>query len=162
MWRITTSTTPWAVGYWCTGYSGTRDGQQTILIRANRSCNSSAWPAQRWPGRLPARGGQYHSVSRFIELDNVQAVPGIDAGWNKVINYPGRSLVADNIDVKHLGGTPNQPLEIHDTYIQGAYPYTAAQADYQGGGIKTEGSPDDNAQQALPSTASTTTRWSAP
>ena len=78
----------------------------------------------------------------------MQAVPGIDVGWNEVINYPGRSLVADNIDVKSSSGTPNQPLEIHDTYIQGAYPYTAAQADYQGGGIKTEGSPDDSAQQA--------------
>jgi parallel beta-helix repeat protein len=75
-------------------------------------------------------------------------VPGIDLGWNEVINYPGRSLVADNIDVKRSSGTPNQPLEIHDTYIQGAYPYTAAQADYQGGGIKTEGSPDDSPQDA--------------
>ena len=75
-------------------------------------------------------------------------MPGIDVGWNEVINYPGRSLVADNIDVKRSSGTPNQPLEIHDTYIQGAYPYTAAQADYQGGGIKTEGSPDDSAQEA--------------
>jgi hypothetical protein len=69
-------------------------------------------------------------------------------GWNEVINYPGRSLVADNIAIKSSSGTPNQPLEIHDTYIQGAYPYTAAQTDYQGGGIKTEGSPDDSAAQA--------------
>jgi hypothetical protein len=129
------------------GYSGNRDGQQTIVIRANRARNLNGLLSDGKGGYLPGVGNN-HSVSRFIELDNVQAVPGIDVGWNEVINYPGRSLVADNIAVKRSSGTPNQPLEIHDTYIQGAYPYTAAQADYQGGGIKTEGSPDDNAQQA--------------
>ena len=129
------------------GYSGNRDGQQTIVIRANRARNLNGLLSNGSGGYLPGVGSN-HSVSRFIELDKVQAVPGVDVGWNEVINYPGRSLVTDNIDVKRSSGTPNQPLEIHDTYIQGAYPYTAAQADYQGGGIKTEGSPDDSAQEA--------------
>jgi hypothetical protein len=129
------------------GYSGNRDGQQTIVIRANRARNLNGLLSDGEGGYLPGVGNN-RIVSRFIELENVQAVPGIDVGWNEVINYPGRSLVADNIDVKRSSGTPNQPLEIHDTYIQGAYPYTATQADYQGGGIKTEGGPGDNAQQA--------------
>jgi hypothetical protein len=129
------------------GYSGNRDGQQTIVIRANRARNLNGLLSDGKGGYLPGVGNN-HSVSRFIELDNVQAVPGIDVGWNEVINYPGRSLVTDNIAIKRSSGTPNQPLEIHDTYIQGAYPYTAAQTDYRGGGIKTEGSPDDNPQQA--------------
>ena len=129
------------------GYSGNRDGQQTIVIRANRARNLNGLLSDGNGGYLPPVGSN-HSVSRLIELDKVQAVPGIDVGWNEVINYPGRSLVADNIAVKSSSGTPNQPLEIHDTYIQGAYPYSAAQADYQGGGIKTEGSPNDSAQEA--------------
>jgi Chitobiase/beta-hexosaminidase C-terminal domain/Bacterial Ig-like domain (group 2) len=129
------------------GYSGNRDGQQTIVIRANRARNLNGLLSDGNGGYLPGVGSN-RSVSRFIELDKVQSVPGVDVGWNEVINYPGRSLVADNIDVKRSSGTPNQPLEIHDTYIQGAYPYTAAQADYQGGGIKTEGSPNDSAQDA--------------
>src|SRR3984885_5264157 len=129
------------------GYSGNRDGQQTIVIRANRARNLNGLLSDGNGGYLPGAGSN-HSVSNFIQLDKVQSVPGIDLGWNEVINYPGRSLVADNIDVKLSNGTPNQQLEIHDTYIQGAYPYTAAQADYQGGGIKTEGSPDDSAQEA--------------
>jgi Big-like domain-containing protein len=129
------------------GYSGNRDGQQTIVIRANRARNLNGLLSDGNGGYLPGVGSN-RSVSHFIELDRVQAVPGIDVGWNEVINYPGRSLVADNIAIKSSSGTPNQPLEIHDTYIQGAYPYTAAQADYQGGGIKTVGSPDDSAQQA--------------
>jgi Chitobiase/beta-hexosaminidase C-terminal domain/Bacterial Ig-like domain (group 2) len=129
------------------GYSGNRDGQQTIVIRANRARNLNGLLSDGNGGYLPGVGSN-RAVSRFIELDKVQAVPGVDVGWNEVINYPGRSLVADNIDVKRSSGTPNQPLEIHDTYIQGAYPYSAAQADYQGGGIKAEGSPDDSAQEA--------------
>ncbi len=129
------------------GYSGTRDGKQTIVIRANRARNLNGLLSDGNGGYLPGVGSN-RSVSHFIELDKVQAVPGIDLGWNEVINYPGRSLVADNIDVNRSSGTPNQPLEIHDTYIQGAYPYKATQADYDGGGIKTEGSPDDSAQDA--------------
>ena len=129
------------------GYSGNRDGQQTIVIRANRARNLNGLLSDGNGNYLPGVGSN-RSVSSFIELDKVQAVPGIDVGWNEVINYPGRSLVADNIAIKSSSGTPNQPLEIHDTYIQGAYPYTAAQANYDGGGIKTEGSPNDSAQQA--------------
>ncbi len=128
------------------GYSGNRDGRQTIVIRANRARNLNGLLSDGNGGYLPGAGSN-HSVSRFIELDKVQAVPGVDVGWNEVINYPGRSLVADNIAVRSSSGTPNQPLEIHDTYIQGAYPY-AAQANYDGGGIKTEGSPNDSAQEA--------------
>ena len=89
-------------------------------------------------------------------------MPGIDVGWNEVINYPGRSLVADNIAVKSSSGTPNQPLEIHDTYIQGAYPYTAAQANYKAAESRPRAAPTTARSKPLPSTASTTTRWSAP
>jgi Bacterial Ig-like domain (group 2) len=129
------------------GYSGNRDGKQTIVIRANRARNLSGLLSDGNGGYLPGEGLS-HSVSRFIELDTVQAVPGMDVGWNEVVNYPGRSLVSDNIDVNRSSGTPNQPLEIHDTYIQGAYPYRAAQDAYNGGGIKTEGGSNDSPQEA--------------
>jgi hypothetical protein len=128
------------------GYSGSRDGKQSIVIRANRARNLSGLLSDGNGGYLPG-GGSNHSVSRFIELDNVHAVPGVDVGWNEVVNYPGRSLVSDNIDVNRSSGTPNQPLEIHDTYIQGAYPYKAAQDAYAGGGIKTEGGSNDSPQE---------------
>jgi hypothetical protein len=129
------------------GYAGDRDGKQTIVIHANRARNLNGLLSDGNGGYLPGEGSS-RSVSDFIELDKVQAVPGIDIGWNEVINYPGRSLVSDNIDVNRSGGTPNQPLEIHDSYIQGAYPYKAAQDAYTGGGIKTEGGLEDSAQDA--------------
>jgi hypothetical protein len=97
-------------------------------------------------GYLPGEGTN-RSQARFIQFDSVQSVLGIDVGWNEVINYPGQSLVDDNIDLYRSGGTPSQPLEIHDTYIQGAYPYKAAQDAYTGGGIKTDAKAGDNTQE---------------
>ena len=128
------------------GYTGNRDGEQTIVIRSNRARNLNGLLSDGNGGYLPGEGTN-RSQARFIQFDSVQAVPGIDVGWNEVINYPGRSLVEDNIDVYRSGGTANQPLEIHDTYIQGAYPYKAAQDAYTGGGIKTDAKPGDNAQE---------------
>jgi hypothetical protein len=128
------------------GYSGNREGEQTIVIRSNRARNLNGLLSDGNGGYLPGEGAN-RSTARFIQLDSVQSVPGIDVGWNEVINYPGRSLVEDNIDVYRSGGTPNRPLEIHDTYIQGAYPYRAAQDAYNGGGIKTDAKAGDNAQE---------------
>jgi hypothetical protein len=129
------------------GYAGKRDGGQTIVIRANRARNLNGLLSDGNGGYLSGEGSN-HSQAHFIQFDSVQAVPGIDVGWNEVINYPGHSLVDDNIDVYRSSGTANQPLEIHDTYIQGAYPYKPAQDAYVGGGIKTDGSVGDSAQDA--------------
>ena len=126
------------------GYAGNRDGEQTIVIRANRARNLNGMLSNGNGGYLAA--GSNPNQARFIQFDSVQAVPGIDVGWNEVINYPGHSLVEDNIDVYRSGGTANRPLEIHDTYIQGAYPYQAAQDAYSGGGIKTDAKAGDSAQ----------------
>ena len=127
------------------GYSGNRDREQTIVIRSNRARNMNGLLSDGKGGYLPGEGAS-RRLARFIQLDSVQSVPGIDVGWNEVINYPGHSLVEDNIDVYRSGGTANLPLEIHDTYIQGAYPYRAAQNTYDGGGIKTEAKTGDSAQ----------------
>jgi hypothetical protein len=129
------------------GYAGNRDGEQTIVIRANRARNLNGLLSDGHGSYLPGEGTN-RSQARFIQFDTVQSVPGIDVGWNEVINYPGLSLVDDNIDVYRSSGTANRPLEIHDSYIQGAYPYKAAQDAYAGGGIKTEGGANDTDQEA--------------
>jgi hypothetical protein len=128
------------------GYAGNREGEQNIVIRSNRARNMNGLLSDGNGGYLPGEGAN-QTQARFIQFDSVQSVPGIDVGWNEIINYPGRSLVADNIDVYRSGGTANRPLEIHDTYIQGAYPYKAAQDAYTGGGIKTDAKAGDSAQE---------------
>ena len=128
------------------GYAGNRDGQQTIVIRSNRARNMNGLLSDGNGDYLPGEGAN-QTQARFIQFDSVQSVPGVDVGWNEVINYPGRSLAGDNIDIYRSGGTANQPLEIHDTYIQGAYPYKAAKDAYTGGGIKTDAKAGDSAQE---------------
>jgi hypothetical protein len=127
------------------GYSGTRDGEQTIVIRANRARNLNGLLSDGNGSYLPGEGSSV-SAAHFIQFDSVRSVPRIEVGWNEVVNYPGQSLVDDNIDLYRSSGTANGPLEIHDTYIQGAYPYRAQDA-YAGGGIETRGTPTDSVQE---------------
>ena len=129
------------------GYTGSRTEKQTLVIRGNRARNLNGLLSDGVGGYLPGEGAN-RSLSRFVELDDLQSVPGVDVGWNEVVDYPAHSLVSDVIDVYRSSGTANQPLEIHDSYIQGAYPYNPAQDAYHGGGIKTDGGADDTAQNA--------------
>ena len=128
------------------GYSGSRNGEQTIVIRGNRARNLSGLLSDGQGGYLAGEGSS-QAPAHFIQFDSVQAVPHIEVGWNEVVNYPGQSLVAGNIELYRSSGTPNQPLEIHDTYIQGAYPYSAQDA-YAGGGIETRGTAGDSVEEA--------------
>jgi hypothetical protein len=120
------------------GYSGDRSVQQTLVIRGNRVRNLNGLLSDGAGGYEPEEGTS-RSLSRFLALDNVQSVPGIDVGWNEVVDYPAQSLVSDVINVYRSSGTANQPLQVHDTYIQDAH---------QGGGIKTDGAADDTVQDA--------------
>src|SRR6202030_449676 len=74
------------------GYAGKRDGEQTIVIRANRARNLNGLLSDGNGGYLPGEDSN-RSEAHFIEFDSVQSVPAIDVGWNEVINYPGHSLV---------------------------------------------------------------------
>ena len=129
------------------GYSGNRSDKEMLVIRGNRGRNLNGLLSDGVGGYLPGEGGN-RRPARFVVFDNVQAVPGIDVGWNEVVNYPAHSLVSDVINVYRSSGTANGPLEVHDTYIQGAYPYKPAQDGYRGGGIKTDGASDDTAENA--------------
>jgi hypothetical protein len=128
------------------GYSGSRAGEQNIVIRSNRARNLMGLLSDGRGGYLPEDGAT-RTDAQFIQLDSVQAVPGIDVGWNEVINYPGHSVARNGIDIYRSGGTPNGPIEIHDTYIQGAFPYSPAANTHAGSGIVTEGRPSDSAQE---------------
>src|SRR6202051_5292992 len=68
------------------GYAGNRDGEQTIVIRSNRARNMNGLLSDGNQGYLPGEGSN-RAQARFIHFDSVQSVPGIDVGWNEVINY---------------------------------------------------------------------------
>ncbi len=85
-------------------------------------------------------------LTHFLQLNKVIGAPGIDIGWNEIINEPGESRVEDVINIYKSSGTSSSPILIHDNYVQGAYtikPWQATHTDatytwdwsYTGGGI---------------------------
>ena len=133
-------------GIWVRGYSGDRDGYQTIVIKNNRVRNMSGLVSNGNGGYL--NGATNWSWSHFIQLSNVNSVPGMEIGWNEDINYPYQSFVHEVINMYQTSGTSDSPLEIHDNYIQGAYPANPAADSYNGGGFATDGGSDDTRQTA--------------
>jgi Ricin-type beta-trefoil lectin domain/Bacterial Ig-like domain (group 2) len=133
-------------GIWVRGYSGNRDGTETITILNNRGRNILGLESNGNNGFLP--GDLYWSWAHAIQLGNTPSVPGIRIAWNEIINYPYQSVVNENISMFDAGGTSSSPAEIHDNYIQGAYPYNPATGSSNGGGITTDGSGSDTVQTA--------------
>ena len=86
--------------------------------------------------RTPVNGGptQYGwNTACFVQLSQVQHVPGIEIAWNQVINQPGNSRVEDNINIWESSGIPSSPILIQDNYIQGAYTIDPSQGSYSDG-----------------------------
>ena len=71
----------------------------------------------------------------FVQLSGIVHVPNIEIAWNEVINDPDQGHVDDNINIYNSSGTPTSPIQIHDNYIQGAYPTHPASDPYTGSGI---------------------------
>ena len=121
--------------------AGNRDGTETITILNNRGRNILGLESNGNNGYLP--GDAPWQWAHAIQLSNTPSVPGIRIAWNEIINYPYQSLVNENINIFDAGGTSSSPAEIHDNYIQGAYPYDPAADSYNGGGFTTDGSASD-------------------
>ncbi len=130
------------------GYTGSRSGDQTILIRYNQARNID--------GRYSLGSGGGSSTTSFYRVQFTQisnygaGVPGMEIAWNEIINTPYKSRVEDNINIYNTAGTSASHLLIHDNYVQGAYPANVGDS-YSGGGIITDGgnTSDPNATTAF-------------
>jgi hypothetical protein len=82
--------------------------------------------------RLSNGSGGYqdgrHALRQFFQSNHLQNVPGVEVAWNQIINTPGESAVEDNINLYLSRGTPTSPINIHDNYIDGAWPTMSASA----------------------------------
>ncbi len=88
-----------------------------------------------------------YSLRHFVILDKVHGIPGIDIGWNEIINEPRKSRTEDVINMYLSSGTSSSPIQIHDNYIQGAYPTRPESDGYAGGGIMVgDGNTSDSKQ----------------
>jgi hypothetical protein len=142
-------------GIYLLGYGGDFSADQTFKIRFNRAANIDGRKSDGHGGFLDFNrrqllaGGTWEKgfvETQFVQLDKVRHVPGIEIGWNEVLNQPGNSRVEDNISIYLSSGTPDSPIRIHDNLIRGAYTIHPSQRDtrdatyrhdwsYSGGGI---------------------------
>ncbi len=109
-------------------WSGVRSAHP-VLIRYNAAKNID--------GRLTNGSGGYSGRvnTQFVQLNEVQHAVGVDISWNEVDNAANASAVEDNINLFRSSGTPASPIDVHDNFINGAYPYPAARKHFTGGGI---------------------------
>ena len=100
-----------------------------VLVRYNLAKNID--------GRVTDGAGGYSGsvITQFLQLDNVQNAGGIDVSWNEIHNTPDASAVEDNINIFESSGSQSSPIDIHDNFIDGAYPYPALSVPFRGGGI---------------------------
>jgi hypothetical protein len=133
-------------GVYLRGYTGNRNGTQTITILNNRGRNILGVESNGNNGTLP--GETNWQWAHAIQLSGAYGVPGIKIAWNEIVNYPSQSLVNENINMFDSGGTASSPAQIHDNYVQGAYAYNPAVDAYNGGGFTTDGSASDTVQTA--------------
>ena len=142
-------------GIYFLGYGGAFGPEETFTIRFNRASNIDGRKSDGHGGfmdfnrRHLLKGGEWEKgfvEVQFVQFDKVRHVPGIDIGWNQIINKPGNSRVEDNVSIYLSSGTPRSPIRIHDNLICGVYTIEPARhsgqdADYRhdwsysGGGI---------------------------
>ncbi len=133
-------------GVYLRGYTGNRNGTQTITILNNRGRNILGVESNGNNGTLA--GESKWKWAHAFQLSGAYGVPGIRIAWNEIVNYPSQSLVNENINMFDSGGTSSSPALIHDNYVQGAYAYNPAVDSYNGGGFTTDGTASDTAQTA--------------
>src|SRR5215211_3758946 len=104
-----------------------------ITVRYNTAHNIDARTSN---GSGGYDGG--YALRQFFQTDHAVGVP-VEVAWNQIINDPGNSAVEDNINLYLSRGTPSSPINIHDNYIDGAFPAGArpggSVGSYTGSGI---------------------------
>ena len=92
--------------------------------------------------RLSNGSGGYqtgHALRQFFQADKMVGIAGVEVGWNQIINTKAESAVEDNINLYLSRGTSTSPIQVHDNYIDGAFPnVTTSQTSvstYSGSGI---------------------------
>ena len=121
-------------GIYLYDYRGNGSDSQTVKVVRNKALNID--------GRYSDGNGGYqsgpgdHYAVQFFQINGAWNLSGAEVAWNEVINEPGKSRVEDNVSIFSSSGTATSPFQIHNNYIQGAYPADPYNdADYSGGGI---------------------------
>ncbi len=122
-------------GIYLYNYMGNHTSGQSVKILRNVAKNIEGRESDG-NGGWKAGAPNPDCYRQFFQINGVEGLVGAEVAWNQVINEVGKSRVEENINIHATSGTPKSPFNIHDNYIQGAYPADAIDAiDYTGGGI---------------------------
>jgi parallel beta-helix repeat protein len=132
------------LGFYCNGYAGNKSSANTLVIDKNVFLNVDGRPSNG--SNSYASSGQYNGQA--IHLGNVIGVPGIDIGWNHILNTAGQSSTGALIEINESSGTSASPMQIHDNYISGAFPTVPGKDLYAFGGILVNGQANDTTSNA--------------
>ena len=91
-------------------------------------------------GRVADGAGGFDTSQRgdlvqFVQFNAGNALRGTEVAWNEVINEPFVSRVEDIVSLFATTGAPDDPIRIHNNFLQGAYPLDPAEDGFSGGGI---------------------------
>ena len=113
--------------------AGTGTETDAVKIRRNRVKNID--------GRQSTGAGfstSLSNIAQFVQLDKVVA-GGCEISWNEVINIPGQCATEDLINIYESRGTSTNKIIIHNNFLDGSYPPSAATQGFSGGGIIADG-----------------------
>lgn len=79
-----------------------------------------------------------------IMLSSIVKVKDCEISWNEVINEAGNSSVEDIGNIFNSSGLPEKPIDVHDNYLDGAYPFPLSADSYSGSGWTIDGDPSKN------------------
>ena len=131
------------LGFFCKAYAGDYTTDNTLIIDKNIFSNMDARPSD---GK-----GSYETTGQYngqaIHLGNIYGVPGIDIGWNELLNTALQSSSGALIEINESSGILNNPMKIHDNFIAGAYPTYPGKDLYGYGGILVNGLARDTASE---------------
>ncbi|MES2217983.1 MAG: right-handed parallel beta-helix repeat-containing protein [Pseudomonadota bacterium] len=132
------------IGFYNSSYAGNRTASNTLIISKNIFNNVDARPSDGNNGYSTT--GQYNGQA--IHTGNITGLPGVDIGWNEIVNTAGQSSSGALIEFNETSGTSASPIQVHDNYISGALPTMPGKDLYAYGGILVNGGTNDTATTA--------------
>jgi hypothetical protein len=132
------------IGFFCNSYAGNKTASNTLVIDKNVFNNIDARPSDGKGSYLTT--GQYNGQA--IHTGNIFGLPGIDIGWNEILNVANQSSTGSLIELNETSGTAASPIQVHNNFISGAFPTKPGTDLYGFGGILVNGAASDTAKNA--------------
>jgi hypothetical protein len=132
------------IGLYTGTYIGNKTSSNGLIVDNNVFLNMDARPSNGNNGYISS--GQYNGQA--IHIGTISGLPGVDIGWNEVMNTAGSSSTGNLIELNQSSGTSSSPINIHNNFVSGAFPTLPGTDLYAFGAIAVNGGASDTAANA--------------